>query len=601
MGLILDKTYNKDDKPKSINLDTISEQVDASAKRHYGEKFTFRPNQKEAIVTTVYKWLKGESENIILQGPTGSGKSAIGLLSAAVMNEYYGKKGYILISDLSLIQQYERDVEKYFPEYAVIKGQQTYICKENGAPFSAGKCKLNGCKSYRDIKKNYLCSDECKYIVERERAIVSPVLVCTYAFWLIQQNIVGRVSSNPPFKKRDFVICDEAHKLVSIIQGHFSPKFVPADMKRIKAVVERGIGMDDEGIIDTIDRIRKTISKEEDNQAIFDLLCEYVDKLSYVLDIVLGIRKELKDKTNNGEELNKDDKYLANSCEYIDEHNKTFSEYIDIITKTGVDHMVKNPVKEEEITFNCIDESYLMGKYFHSNCKSKMFMSATIGDANEYAKDCSIKEHFFIDIPSTFDFTNSPIIYVDKYRLSYQEKSRNLPKIVDLITATINMYAGKRGIIQTGSYEFAKALIDMCPYEVVKRLILYSDTKEKDESIAEFKASDDKVLVGPSLVEGLSFDDDLCRFQIIMKVPYPSLADRFVKAKQTINPQWYANTTAISILQGVGRGVRSEHDYCTTFIFDGCFTRLASDAGNMFPMDFRQRMRFYQPEAFGVV
>ena len=595
MGLILEN------REKEATLEKIMEQVEESAKRHFGAKFTFRPNQKEAIATIVYKWLKKESVNIILQGPTGSGKSAIGLLAAAVMHEYYGKRGYILISDLSLIQQYEKDVHKYFRDYAVLKGQQTYICVENGAPFSAGKCKLNGCKNYREIKTKFPdCSSKCRYILEREKAIEAPVLICTYAFWLIQQNIVARVSPNAPFKRRDFVICDEAHKLVPIIQGHFSPKFVASDMKRIENVVEKGLGIDDDRIVEKVDRIRKKLFQEENNQGIFDLLCQYTELIGNLSEAIAGIRKDLKERTNAGEELSKDDKYLANSCEYIEDHLNTFSEYINIISQTNVDYIVKNPTKEDEIAFNCIDESYLMGKYFHANCKLKLFMSATIGDPVEYAKDCSMDEHFFIDIPSTFNFDKSPIIYVDRYKLSYKEKKVNLPKIVDLISVTINMYAGKRGIVQTGSYEFAKSLFELCPANVAERLILYSDTKEKDESIIEFKSHEDKVLVGPSLVEGLSFDDDLCRFQIIMKVPYPSLADRFVKAKQKINPQWYSNTTAISILQGVGRGIRSAEDYCTTFIFDGCFSQLAKDAGRMFSDEFRKRMWFYTPENFGL-
>ena len=255
------------------------------------------------------------------------------------------------------------------------------------------------------------------------------------------------------------------------------------------------------------------------------------------------------------------------------------------------DYIVKNPTKDDEITFNCIDESYLMGKYFHANCKLKLFMSATIGDPVEYAKDCSMDEHFFIDIPSTFNFDKSPIIYVDRYKLSYKEKKVNLPKIVDLISVTINMYAGKRGIVQTGSFEFAKILFQLCPANVAERLILYNDTKEKDESIIEFKSHEDKVLVGPSLVEGLSFDDDLCRFQIIMKVPYPSLADKFISAKRDFNPQWYSDTTSISVLQGVGRGVRNEKDWCVTFILDGCFNNLLSSSRSMFPQEFIDRMQ----------
>jgi Rad3-related DNA helicase len=127
------------------------------------------------------------------------------------------------------------------------------------------------------------------------------------------------------------------------------------------------------------------------------------------------------------------------------------------------------------------------------------------------------------------------------------------------------------------------------------RLIQYDDTKEKNDAIEYFKMCDDKILVGPSLIEGLSFDDDLCRFQIIMKVPYPSLADKFVAAKQKLRPSWYSNATAISILQGVGRGVRNEHDWCVTFIFDGCYTYLMRQAYNMFPQEFINRIQMIPP------
>ena len=76
-----------------------------------------------------------------------------------------------------------------------------------------------------------------------------------------------------------------------------------------------------------------------------------------------------------------------------------------------------------------------------------------------------------------------------------------------------------------------------------------------------------------------------------MKVPYPSLGDKFVAAKQRLRPIWYSNTTAISILQGVGRGVRNDHDWCVTFIFDGCYTILMHTAPNMFNQDFVKRLQ----------
>ena len=582
---------------KSPGLEVINEQIDKAVMESFGPTFKFRPNQKEAVASTIDSWLNG-TDNVIISAPTGSGKSITALTIAAVLTKFYNMSGYILASDLNLIDQYQRDVEKYFPEWAVIKGQQTYRCSENGLNFSSGACKLKGCKSYGDIKKKFpICSAECPYIVERDKAIHSDLLVCTYSFWLIQQNLVKPKLPEPPFTERNFTICDEAHKLVGIIQNHFSPKMVPDDIGKMKNIVE--FGLDNDTIIDEIETIRKKIISTDDNDRLIEYLIEYNEKMKVISDGVDTIKRDISEKTDRNEQLSKEDKTLAYNCEFLDNHISGFSDYVDIIKSVGIYSMVKNydDLNRDVITFNCIDESYLMNKHFHKHCVNKMYMSATIGDPNEFAKDCSFSNFNSIDIPSTFDFTNSPIFYIPDYRLSYTEKEMNFPKVAELIDYTINMYAGRRGIIQTGSYKFAKSLADYLGPAARQRLILYDDTKEKTDALEYFKMCNDKILVGPSLIEGLSFDDDLCRFQIIMKVPYPSLADKFVKAKKDINPAWYSNTTAISILQGVGRGIRNENDWCVTFIFDGCYSYLMRNAGNMFNNDFMKRIQVISPNS----
>ena len=582
---------------KSPGLEVINEQIDKAVMESFGPTFKFRPNQKEAVASTIDSWLNG-TDNVIISAPTGSGKSITALTIAAVLTKFYNMSGYILASDLNLIDQYQRDVERYFPEWAVIKGQQTYRCSENGLNFSSGACKLKGCKSYGDIKKKFpICSAECPYIVERDKAIHSDLLVCTYSFWLIQQNLVKPKLPEPPFTERNFTICDEAHKLVGIIQNHFSPKMVPDDIGKMKNIVE--FGLDNDTIIDEIETIRKKIISTDDNDRLIEYLIEYNEKMKVISDGVDTIKRDISEKTDRNEQLSKEDKTLAYNCEFLDNHITGFSDYVDIIQSVGIYSMVKNydDLNRDVITFNCIDESYLMNKHFHKHCVNKMYMSATIGDPNEFAKDCSFSNFNSIDIPSTFDFTNSPIFYIPDYRLSYTEKEMNFPKVAELIDYTINMYAGRRGIIQTGSYKFAKSLADYLGPAARQRLILYDDTKEKTDALEYFKMCNDKILVGPSLIEGLSFDDDLCRFQIIMKVPYPSLADKFVKAKKDINPAWYSNTTAISILQGVGRGIRNENDWCVTFIFDGCYSYLMRNAGNMFNNDFMKRIQVISPNS----
>lgn len=598
LGKDFDNTYNEclNDHSKV----TIAKYTEACAKKHLGEDFKFRPNQKEAIVNIVHEWLEG-TDQAICSAPTGSGKSIIALLVAAVLSEYYNKTGYILISDLSLIEQYERDVNRYFNEWAVIKGQQTYRCEDNGLTFNMGTCKLKGCKTYGDIRKKFpSCSSECQYILEREKAINSPVLVCTYSFWLIQQNMVKKkLGDMAPFDSRSFTICDEAHKLVSIVQNHFSPKFGSDDVDKIHTILNIGSSDDDDNsITEEIFDIRKNIRNSENNEEIFKFLRKYVDKLKIVEDSIDTINRDFVDKTENNEQISKEDRQLMYACNFISEHISGFNDYVRIISKTGSENIVKNEQEQSDvIVFNCIDESYLMGKCFHNHCGKRLYMSATIGEPKAFAKDCGFgdERHLDISIPSTFDYTNSPIFYVCDYKLSFKEKDTSLPNVVAMIEKIAEMYGDKRGIIQTGSYQFAKYLQDNVNEKTRRRLFLYDDSKEKQDALYYFKQSQNKILVGPSLVEGLSFDDDLSRFQIIMKIPYPSLKDKFVAAKQRINPEWYSNTTAISILQGVGRGIRNEKDWCVTFVLDGCFTQLLKSSGDMFPMQFLERIKVISP------
>ena len=81
------------------------------------------------------------------------------------------------------------------------------------------------------------------------------------------------------------------------------------------------------------------------------------------------------------------------------------------------------------------------------------------------------------------------------------------------------------------------------------------------------------MVVGPSLTEGLDLKDDLCRFMILAKVPYPTL-DEFNSKKMKIMPDWYGWKTVTTIVQALGRGIRHKTDYCTTYLLDSCFSMI---------------------------
>ena len=76
------------------------------------------------------------------------------------------------------------------------------------------------------------------------------------------------------------------------------------------------------------------------------------------------------------------------------------------------------------------------------------------------------------------------------------------------------------------------------------------------------------------MTEGLDLRDDEARFCIFAKIPWPDLSDPYVAERKKRSQQWYENVTALSVIQGSGRVVRSITDHADTFIFDSSFERL---------------------------
>jgi Rad3-related DNA helicase len=104
------------------------------------------------------------------------------------------------------------------------------------------------------------------------------------------------------------------------------------------------------------------------------------------------------------------------------------------------------------------------------------------------------------------------------------------------------------------------------------------------------KTDHSKILMGPSLLEGIDLKDEWSRLQIFAKVPYLSLADKFVKTKLEINPDWYQWSAIKNILQGTGRSIRNEDDWAITYILDGSMADLIHRKRSAFPIEFMKRI-----------
>jgi Rad3-related DNA helicase len=230
----------------------------------------------------------------------------------------------------------------------------------------------------------------------------------------------------------------------------------------------------------------------------------------------------------------------------------------------------------------------MIQKYLHEQAGFKVFMSATIGDPRAYARIMGIKGARFIRMDNTFNFDKSPVIFVNRHKLTYKEREASLPKVVKILDQIIKKHKGQRGIIHTGSYQFTNYIKQHSMHTF--RLMDYAGSKEKAETLEMFERKEDAVIMGPSLLEGLDLKDGMSRFQIFFKVPYPSLADPLIKAKLNVSNDWYNWKTGVSVMQGVGRSVRSEDDWAITYVIDASFMSLINKP-DFFPPSFKERIK----------
>lgn len=615
------------------NPKDILNNIEKWTEKWLGPDFQFRKYQKETILRTLINILNKRTRNTIINAPTGSGKSITALIVAGVASEYYQKSSYILVSDTYLHEQYENAINKFKLPYGNIKGQSNnYICEKNGRDAAYAECRLNNIsfKKLMDDKwiyknQSYKCANTCKWILDRKKAILSSVTVMTYQFWLFQIHNV----EESDFPARDIVIYDECHKIPDIVQNMCTARFTSLDVENLTACYNLGKIKEytEKDLKDTllskgitnisdyklpeltsndyrklVNEYFKSLKDTDDKSELCKILKKFYDD---VINPCISCKEiyinDINKILSRGEHLLKDDWENLEKMQWLNHFSCKFEWLFNIIDKSNLKEsgLIKEINTFEykmnslfsdfeknlatELSFCSIDESYIIwDKLLQYSKLHNIMMSATIGDIDTYKNNLGLfykddcNDIFdYMQVKSIFDFTKSPINFMPMYRMSYKEKERSIPELAKYVEMICNYHKGQHGLIHTGSFEITRKFMDTLKDNDVKsRISYYDNTKEKRGLINTLSLKDDSIIAGPSMIEGVDLPDDLCRFMIILKVPYPSLGSEYVKAKMNYIKTWYQAQTVNQIIQCIGRGVRNEKDYCSIYILDGCFSNI---------------------------
>ena len=617
----------------------ISNMCHKWVKSNIGRDFKFREHQLECIIDIIQNVINHGNHNYVIEAPTGSGKSLINIISAGVLAEEFDITSYILVSDLSLWEQYANFLNKYKKTgIAMLKGKiGNYKCMLNGEDITMADCKIAGLSWASMYNRNtiekfgYECAYTCPYVKARKKALKSKVCLMTYQLFIQMFKKLNPDDNNPyQFKYRDVLFCDECHNIPNIVETRVHAHMKEKDLSTIldiydyvsKQIEELGLFKNEfeeefdipngiewvnkytrQDIIDKFNSIWKVLSNPETKKHEDDIMTEeYHNMLNEIVPVCEDIRNRIQLYKANKIPISKDEMKLFGITNWFWDYALEFDEYYGLIEVCGKEYQLKeitpNTRKDEGpvVTFRCLKEDYLVYKYLLKKAKYKVMLSATVGGKESFDENMGFSytedlESLMVRIPSTFDFKESPIHFLNKFKMSLKERDISFNHLKTIIYSICKTkFQNQRGLIQTGSYNIAQRLYNEAPSEIKSRMLLYNGSREKITMIKIHQLSENTILVGPTLNEGIDLPGDECRFIIILKVPYPNLGDRYVKEKIKFFPLWYNSSTSNEIIQGIGRGIRYNGDWCVTYIFDACFWNLYNSTLDQYSPELQERI-----------
>lgn len=504
-------------------------------------KHTPRPQQIE-ILDFVKKSISDEHKFMTIDAPTGTGKSYAAVMVADwYVNEINKDAKIDVLTNTKLLQdQYTKD----FSFMGSLKGSNSYWCKKNLMPCGESKM-LNKLKKTK-------CT-ACPHSVAQSRFKSERISLTNYhlmtAYSLYTPDILADRGGN-------LLIVDEAHSFEEAFCDFIS-----------STVSERGLTM--------LDIWHPSMAQELDQIMDIRQFSNYVakmivPKLINKIDEFKTDAQHARSKKKKTEAISKADhcdktmcklnRFVNDSDNYV--HNWVFEKDLD---QNGVSRILVEPIWGNEYL-----KEMFWNKYDHI-----IFMSGTILnlDIFNFLMGLEEGESTYLDLPCPFKAENRPLIYLKFGKMSYYDKQATFKRAIPIINKILEKNKDNKGIIHSGNYGFSK-WIDQT---IKNKRLLIHESKTREKTLVQHVESEfETVLVSPSMMTGIDLKDNLSRFQIIVKVPFPNLQSTKIKRRLATKPEWYDWKALIDVLQAYGRSIRSEDDWAETYIIDSCFDQVLS-------------------------
>jgi len=432
------------------------------------------------------------------------------------------------------------------------------VCQERVS--KNGKEVVEVCKfkpTIKQVEENTADSQSCSYYLQKYEALVAKHSLWNYHAFFQIMKFNKKLFAD--YLDRKVSVFDEAHKIEDqIIQ------FVGFDIFA--------------GQVDECN-----LNSEKYDFTDLDSMIKLTDDIAY------SYANKIKNIKESPVFQNNPDYELISKLER--RYDKAAQAKIDIVSDKD-NFVVNDPIRDlngnfRTISVKPIDVSKFAKTFFDT--EYQIFMSATI-DKKSFCENMGLEKDdvAFVDTPkSPFPINHRTIDLLNIKRLSYGSTEDDEIEVIKTIDRILDEHSTVRGLILTSSIPRCQKIIRYLSPKNTRRIrICHSknkDGKTQDEVISEHATDPTGVLLSSSLWEGVDLKDDLSRFQIIAKVPYPNYKEKRTKAKMDKFPSWYTSQTLTKLLQGFGRSIRSNDDWAKTYVLDTAVNNVFFKAQQMIP------------------
>ena len=531
-------------------------------------KYNPRREQQETLDFIDAEYKKNPlNKFFLLNLPVGTGKSHLALMLADWYRKNANRMARVdIITNSKLLQDQYADT---YDSICDLKGKENYECEEYACSCAQGA---------EFARLNKTSCESCPYSSARESYINGGISLTNFYLYILYAMYNPKLMEA---RAARVLIVDEAHEFDDVMTGFVSIKITEAVIKKFKFSNEP-----------VLLKELKQIST----------IAHYVEFLKYLNTEIVstqeqmekGMYKAPRDVVSDKRDLklskvlnvkNSDVKLMQVMTDLKQYQLKIeifLKEYKDNPNNWVLETSYNEKLRQKELSLEPIWAYDYLDKYVFSHYDMVFLMSGTILDKNLFCQlnGLDVTKAVYYSIESPFPVKNRPIYYMPVGKMSFKQKEETFERYIPYIKKILDKYSTSKGVIHTNSFE----LSNWIQKSIKDKRLIFHDSTNKDEMLRMHCESDKPtVIVSPSMDTGVSFDDDLARFQIIAKIPYPTLGSQKNKMRQSNNPDWYAWKTVSGIIQMSGRPIRSNKDYADTIIIDGSFGDVMKHSSQFLP------------------